>query len=175
MRDVHRCHTIGFLVSVQGWVTHRVSKSKGTVYVRCDRCRPHRCAVPSARCDCAPEEPGLVIWLQRVGRQQLRDHQLDGLLGVTYFGISMAASLAGVALAELLLAACPCAHALMALRCRSALGGAAASKAVLLLLRLPAPRDADGLQLLSPWAALTRLRTRCRLAAGLLRAVPYSR
>ena len=71
-----------------------------------------RCAVcaRSARCDCAPEEPGLVIWLQRVGRQRLADHRLDGLLGVTNFDISMAASLAGVALAELLLAACAHAH-----------------------------------------------------------------
>ena len=78
-------------------VTHRVSKSRGTVFVRCDRCRPHRCAVPSARCDsdCAWFEPGLVIWLQRVGRQRLADHRLDGLLGVTNFDISMAASLLG--------------------------------------------------------------------------------
>ena len=94
-----------------------------------------------------------MIWLQRVGRQQLRDHRLDGLLGVTIFGISMAASLAGVALADCLW---PHVLMLMALRCRSPLGGPAASKAVL-LRRLPAPRD--GLQLLSPWAALTRLRT----------------
>ena len=50
-----------------------------------------------------------MIWLQRVGRQRLADHRLDGLLGVTNFDISMAASLAGVALAELLLATC--AHA----------------------------------------------------------------
>ena len=95
-----------------------------------------------------------MIWLQRVGRQQLRDHRLDGLLGVTIFGISMAASLAGVALAELLVAACAHAHgsalSVTARRCCGEQGCAAAALA-------PAPRD--GLQLLSPWAALTRLRT----------------
>ena len=95
-----------------------------------------------------------MIWLQRVGRQQLRDHQLDGLLGVTYFGISMAASLAGVALAELLVAACAHAHgSALSVSARRCCG----EQWLVLLRRLHAPRD--GLQLLSPWAALTRLRT----------------
>ena len=82
----------------------------------------------------------------------------------------MAASLAGVALAEVLV--WPSVLMLMAMRCRSPLGGAAASVAAL-LRRALAPHD--GLQLLSRRAALTRLRTRCRLAAGLLRAVSCSR
>ena len=46
----------------------------------------------------------------RVRRQQLRDHQQDGQHGVTNFGISMAASMAGVVLAELLVAVCAHAH-----------------------------------------------------------------
>ena len=61
----------------------------------------------------------------------------------------MAASLAGVALAEVLV--WPSVLMLMAMRCRSPLGGAAASLAALLRRSL-APHD--GLQLLSQWAAL---------------------
>ena len=70
----------------------------------------------------------------------------------------MAASLAGVALAEVLV--WPSVLMLMAMRCRSPLGGAAASLAALLRRSL-APHD--GLQLLSRWAALHGCARRCRL------------
>ena len=98
--------------------------------MRCAVCAL-RSAIPIAR---GPWfEPGLVIWLQRVGRQRLADHRLDGLLGVTNFGISMAASLAGVALAELLVAACAHAHgsalSVSARRCCGEQGCAAAALA----------------------------------------------
>ena len=63
----------------------------------------------------------------------------------------MAASLAGVALAEVLV--WPSVLMLMAKRCRSRLGGAAASLAALLQRSL-APHDGLHLQLLSQWAAL---------------------
>ena len=110
-----------------------------------------------------------MIWLQRVGRQRLADHRLDGLLGVTNFDISMAASLAGVALAEVLV--WPSVLMLMAKRCRSRLGGAAASLAALLQRSL-APHD--GLQLLSQWVALHGCARRADCCTELLRAVPYS-
>ena len=74
-----------------------------------------------------------MIWLQRVGRQRLADHRLDGLLGVTNFDISMAASLAGVVLTELLVTVCAhaggSALAGVARRCDGELGCAAAALA----------------------------------------------
>ena len=68
---------------LQGWASPSVSVMRGPLHGRSDRSRPHRPAVPSARCDCACQEPGLVIWRQRVGRQRLRDHRQGGLHGVT--------------------------------------------------------------------------------------------
>ena len=59
---------------------------------------------------------------------------------------------------------------LMAKRCRSRLGGAAASLAALLQRSL-APHD--GLQLLSQWAALHSCARRADCCTELLRAVPY--
>ena len=64
-------------------------------------------------------------------------------IDVTNFAISMAASLAGVALAEVLV---PSVLMLMAVSCLASLGGAATSLATLLQRSL-APHD--GLQLLS--------------------------
>ena len=80
----------------------------------------------------------------------------------------MAASLAGVALAEVLV--WPSVLMLMAKRCRSRLGGAAASLAALLQRSL-APHD--GLQLLSQWVALHGCARRADCCTELLRAVPY--
>ena len=71
------------VTAVQGWASPSVSVMRGPLHGRSDRSRPHRPAVPSARCDCACQEPGLVIWRQRVGRQRLRDHRQGGLHGVT--------------------------------------------------------------------------------------------
>ena len=72
-----------YAVWLQGWASPSVSVMRGPLHGRSDRSRPHRPAVPSARCDCACQEPGLVIWRQRVGRQRLRDHRQGGLHGVT--------------------------------------------------------------------------------------------
>ena len=87
----------------------------------------------SARCDCACTDIGLAARLERARRQQLRDHQQDGQHGVTNFGISMAASMAGVALAELLVTVCAhaggSALAGVARRCDGELGCAAAALA----------------------------------------------
>ena len=83
--------------------------------------------------------------------------------------VHMAASLAGVALAEVLV--WPSVLMLMAMRCRSRLGGAAASLAALLQRSL-APHD--GLQLLSQWVALHGCARRADCCTELPRAVPYS-